>query len=143
MPLIPDALQGRPYRHGWYLSINPQGGPPLAGGPVGTAFNCLLRIEPGNGRIDMMAMPPGFAINEPVHIPSNDPDHEGWLMFVVDQQVGEHEFASEVWIVDGGNVAAPPVAKIKVPVRLRPQVHGWWVPQSQLDQAATLKQAAE
>ncbi|WP_404713382.1 carotenoid oxygenase family protein [Sphingomonas sp. MMS24-J13] len=142
MPRIPDALQGRPYRHGWYLSINPQGGPPLAGGPVGTAFNCLLRIEPGNGRIDAMGLPPGFAINEPIHIPSRDPDHEGWLMFVVDQQVGESDFASEVWIVDGGNVAAPPVAKIKVPVRLRPQVHGWWVPKDQLAQAASLKEAA-
>jgi hypothetical protein len=29
-----------------------------------------------------------------------------------------------------------------VPVRLRPQVHGWWVAKSQLDQAVSLKEAA-
>jgi carotenoid cleavage dioxygenase len=88
-----------------------------------------------------MGLPPGMAINEPVHIPSHDPDHEGWLMFVIDIQEGE-SFRSEVWIVDGGNLSAPPVAKIKVPVRLRPQVHGWWVPKAQLEQAVSLKQAA-
>src|SRR5206468_8819296 len=88
MPRIPDAEQGRPYRRGWYLSMNPEGGPPLPGGPVGTTFNALLRIEPGNGRIEMMPLPPAHAINEPVHVPAADPDKDGWLMFVVDRQAG-------------------------------------------------------
>ena len=71
MPRIPDALHGRPYDHGWYLSMNPEGGPPLIGGPVGTAFNALLRIEPEIGRLDMMSLPFESAINEPVHIPAD------------------------------------------------------------------------
>jgi carotenoid cleavage dioxygenase len=138
MPRIRDVDQGKPYRAAWYLSINPQGAPPLTGGPVGTAFNCLMRIEPGNGRLDVMPLPPGHAINEPVHVPSSKPDHEGWLLFVIDQQTGEDEFRSELWIIDAGNVAAPPVAKIKVPVRMRPQVHGWWVSKAALAMAAAL-----
>lgn len=142
MPRIPNAEQGRPYRRGWYLSMNPQGGPPLPGGPVGTTFNALLRIEPGNGRIDMMGLPPAHAVNEPVHIPAADPDREGWLMMVVDRQAGEDDFRSQLWIVDAGDVAAGPVAKVSLPVRMRPQVHGWWVPMRELENAVSRRRQA-
>jgi hypothetical protein len=37
--------------------MNPQGGPPMLGGPVGINFNCLMRIEPGNGRLSVMGVP--------------------------------------------------------------------------------------
>jgi len=131
MPRIPDAQQGRPYNHAWYLSINPQGFPPLEGGPVGTAFNCLFRIELGNGRLEMMPLDRDMAINEPVHIPAEDPHHEGWLMFVVDRKIADEQ-KSEIWIVDAGEVAKGPIAKVKVPLRLRAQVHGWWVPAREL-----------
>lgn len=135
LPRLRDADQGRPYRAAWYLSMNPEGGPPLAGGPVGTTFNCLLRIEPGNGRIEMMALEPAMAINEPAHVPSKDPHHEGWLLSVVDKQYGEGDYRSELWIIDAGNVAKGAVAKVKMPMRMRPQVHGWWVTADQLAKA--------
>lgn len=135
LPRLRDADQGRPYRATWYLSINPQGGPPLAGGPVGTAFNCLMRLEPGNGRIEVMGLEPAMAINEPAHVPASDPHHEGWLMCVVDKQYGEGDYRSELWIINAGDVAKGAVAKVKVPVRLRPQVHGWWVSAGQLAKA--------
>ena len=135
LPRLRDADQGRPYRAAWYLSMNPQGGPPLAGGPVGTAFNCLLRIEPGNGRIEALGLEPEMAINEPVHIPSKDPQSEGWLLCVVDKKTGEDEHKSELWVLDAGNVAKGPIAKVKVPVQLRPQVHGTWVPAAELKKA--------
>ena len=132
MPRIRDADQGRPYRAGWYLSMNPQGGPPLPGGPVGVAFNALLRIEPGNGRIEALPLDPGMAVNEPVHVPARDPDHEGWLMMVIDRQTGEDDHASELWIVDAGAPGQGPVARISVPLKLRAQVHGTWVPAAAL-----------
>jgi carotenoid cleavage dioxygenase len=132
MPRIRDADQGRPYRAGWYLSVNPQGAPPLPGGPVGAAFHLLIRIEPGTGRLDALGLPPAHAINEPVHVPSAIPDHEGWLIAVVDRQEGETGFRSDIWVINAGDVAAGPVAKIRVPMPLRPQVHGWWVPEGEL-----------
>lgn len=135
MPRVRDADQGRNWRAGWYLSINPQGGPPPLGGPVGVAFNLLFRIEPGNGRLEAMGLPPGSAINEPVHIPSSDPHHEGWLLAVIDHPSGDDSHSSEVWVIDAGEVAKGPIAKVKVPVKLRPQVHGWWVPEAQLAEA--------
>lgn len=141
MPRLRDADQGRPYRAAWYLSMNPQGGPPLPGGPVGAAFNALLRIEPGNGRIDMMGLEPGMAISEPVHVPSAQADHEGWLLTVVDRQTGLVDFQSELWVVDAGAIAAGPVARVPMPLPMRAQVHGAWVSAAQLA-AAKARQPA-
>jgi carotenoid cleavage dioxygenase len=112
--------------------MNPQGGPPLPGGPVGFAFNALLQIEPGNGRIDMMGLDFGMAISEPVHVPSTQAGHEGWLMMVVDQQVGEGDFKSALWVVDAGAIAAGPIARVPMPLPMRAQVHGSWVSAAQL-----------
>ncbi|HEV7632209.1 MAG TPA: carotenoid oxygenase family protein [Steroidobacteraceae bacterium] len=135
LPRLRDADQGRPYDRCWYLSVNPQGGPPLSGGPVGTAFTCLLRLEPATGRIDMMGLPPSMAINEPVHVPGTKPGHDGWLLLTVDREIDAGRHESELWVVDATDVAAGPIAKVKLPVPLRPQVHGWWVPAPELARA--------
>ncbi len=42
------------------------------------------------------------------------------------------DYQSELWILDADNISAAPVARVKVPVPLRPQVHGWWVSAEQL-----------
>jgi carotenoid cleavage dioxygenase-like enzyme len=138
LPRLPDAQQGRPYHHAWYLTMNPEGGPPLTGGPVGTAFNALLRIEPETDRLDMMGLPFECAINEPAHIPADDPNHEGWLLSVVDRKTGD-DYKSELWVIDAGDIAKGPVAKVAMPFRMRPQVHGWWVPMDALKNARAAK----
>jgi carotenoid cleavage dioxygenase-like enzyme len=131
LPRIRDEDQGRPYKVVWMPSMNPQGGPPLSGGPVGTAFNCLLRVDLTTGRVDALGLEPEMAINEPVHIPSARAGHNGWLMMTVDRVAGD-DYKSELWIVDADNIAAGAVAKVRVPVPMRPQVHGWWVPAAEL-----------
>jgi carotenoid cleavage dioxygenase len=141
MPRIPDARQGRPYRIGYYCSVNPQGGPPVVGGPVEAMFNVLFRIDHETGQVDVLGTPPGTAISEPVHIPSAEPGREGWLMMVVDKAIDENAFRSELWIVDAGNISAGPVARVKVPIQLRAQVHGWWVPAAELDKAKAREEA--
>jgi carotenoid cleavage dioxygenase len=143
LPRLADADQGRPYSHAWYLSMNPQGGPPMPGGPVGANFNALLRIEVGNGRLELMGVPPGAAISEPVHVPSNEPGHDGWLLSVIDmpnhpdpsQQV-PGDYTSELWIVHAGEVAKGPVAKVRTGLPLRSQVHGTWVSRDKLNPSA-------
>jgi carotenoid cleavage dioxygenase len=127
-PIIPAARQGRPYDYGWMLTMNPQmQGPPLAGGPVGAMFNLLLRLDFTGKPPQALGLPPAHCFNEPVHVPASDPGHDGWLLTVVDRQTGSDEFEHALWVIDAGNLAAGPVAKIAVPHRLRPQVHGWWV----------------
>lgn len=140
-PVIPAAKQGRRYGHGWMLSMNPDlQGPPLFAGPVGVAFNLLVRLDGMDTATphvsQALPLPPQAGYNEPVHVPAKDPEHDGWLVMIVDRQVGENRFVHEAWVVDAGNLAAGPVAKVAIPARLRPQVHGWWVPQAQLDAAA-------
>ncbi len=128
MPRIADKDMGRPYNVGWYLTMNPQGGRPLLAGPVYMGFNMMLKVAPGKGIVDAMPLPPEHAINEPVHVPSSEPGHEGWLVVMVDRQTGEDDFEHEVWIIDAGKIHEGAVAKVTVPHRQRPQVHGWWVP---------------
>jgi carotenoid cleavage dioxygenase len=131
MPRVPDAVMGRPYSDSWYCSINPNG-PPVFGGIVGVCFTLLFYRDNATGALMPLMLPPGQAINEPVHIPSRTPGHKGWLLAVVDEEGGPEGYEHSLWIIDGGNVPAGPVAKVKVPRRLRPQVHGWWVPKAEL-----------
>jgi carotenoid cleavage dioxygenase-like enzyme len=136
-PVISAACQGRPYTQAWMLTMNPQmQGPPVIGGPVGAMFNMLLRVDFGGRPPQSFALPPGHSINEPVLVPSSQPDQEGWLVAVVDRQLGPTDFSHSAWIFDAGDVGAGPVAKIAIPHRLRPQVHGWWVSAVQLAAAA-------
>lgn len=136
MPRIADADMGRPYANGWYLTVNPEGPPPLLGGPVGSLFNMIMQINAQAGQVvGARQMPPAHAISELVHIPSKQEGHMGYLMAVVDQQVGDDEYLHETWILDANNINADPLARIEIPHRLRPQVHGWWVSQDALEAA--------
>jgi carotenoid cleavage dioxygenase-like enzyme len=144
LPRLADVDQGRSYNRAWYLSMNPQGGPPMPGGPVGINFNALMRIEPGNGRLTVMGVPPGAAISEPVHVPSRDPDHGGWLLSVIDVPNGPpgagppHDYSSELWVIEADEVEKGPIAKVRTGHALRSQVHGAWVGRAVLD-ASKLK----
>jgi carotenoid cleavage dioxygenase-like enzyme len=132
-PVIPATRQGRPYDYGWMLTMNPDmQGPPVFGGPVGAMFNMVMRLDFTGKPPQALALPPAHCIQEPVHVPSASVGHEGWLIAIVDHQSGPDDFAHECWIIEAGNVAAGPVAKIAIPQRLRPQVHGWWVSAAQI-----------
>ena len=135
-PLIPATKQGRPFDYGWMLSMTPEmKGPPVFGGPVGVMFNMLLRLDFTGKPPQALDLPPSHCFQEPVHVPSAAPGHEGWLLAIVDRQTGPDEFEHECWIIDAGKVADGPVAKVSIPKRLRPQVHGWWVSADQLEAA--------
>lgn len=127
-PVIPAAMQGRPQSHGWMLTMNPERqGPPVFGGPVGAMFDMLLRLDFTGAPPRALALPVGSCFNEPVHVPSSEAGHEGWLVTVVDTQTGPDDFTHECWIIPAADPGAGPVARVSLPRRLRPQVHGWWV----------------
>lgn len=136
-PVIPADRQGREYSHGWMLTMNPKmEGPPLAGGPVGVMFNMLIRLDFTGRPPQALPLPPGHCFNEPVHVPSAAPGHEGWLLTLVCEQAGPDDFRQILWILNGGDIEVGPVAKVHIPKRMRPQVHGWWVSAAQLAAAA-------
>lgn len=133
LPMLPAKFQGRPYTHAWLPTMNPEmQGPPVLGGPVGVMFNLLLRIDFTGGPPQALALPPGACLNEPVHVPAEDPAHGGWLLTVVQQQTGPETFENSLWILAADDLPAGPVATVAIPKPLRAQVHGWWVPAEQM-----------
>jgi carotenoid cleavage dioxygenase len=133
LPVIAARDQGRAYTRAWLLTMNPElQGPPVAGGPVGAMFNTLLRLDFNGAPPRALALPPAHCFSEPVHVPSARAGHGGWLLTVVDKQLAPTEFTHALWILQADDPSTGPVARIPIPRRLRPQVHGWWVPAKQL-----------
>ncbi|MGX7895960.1 carotenoid oxygenase family protein [Tsuneonella sp. HG222] len=124
--------QARKYEIGYYACFDPQYGPPIMHGLVGAGFNTLIRINVQTGELTPLFIGPDRSINEPVHIASDDEGHEGWLAAVVDT---DSTMQSELWILEAAALPKGPVAKIRLGRRLRPQIHGTWVPMRELEMA--------
>jgi carotenoid cleavage dioxygenase len=92
-PIIPAKSQGRPYKTGWMLTMNPERqGPPVMGGPVLGMFDMLVRLDGMDTAspqvTQALPMQPGWCYNEPVHVPAATAGHDGWLVMMVDHQTG-------------------------------------------------------
>ncbi|MCP5146272.1 MAG: carotenoid oxygenase family protein [Gammaproteobacteria bacterium] len=124
MPRVADKDLMKDYDIGYYAIINPELGPPQLSGPVYVGFNALVRIEMKSGRQTQFNMGNMYVFNEPVHIASKQPGHEGYLAVVIDDF---NTFRSEIGLFEAADITKGPIARIKLPVRLRPQVHGNWV----------------
>jgi carotenoid cleavage dioxygenase len=92
---------------------------------VGAGFNTLTRLEVKSGRMTDLFMGPTSTVQEHVHVPSSRPGHEGYLVYIVDRH---DENQAELHVTEAQNLEKGPVARIKVPMRLRSGVHANWVP---------------
>lgn len=127
-PVIPAAQQGYAYDHAWMLTFNPQRtAPPVVGGVGNALFDTLLRIDFTGKPPQAFTLPANGGFNEPVHVPSREPGHEGWLLAVADFELSPESSEHACLIFNAGDVAAGPVAKVILPRRQRPQIHGCWV----------------
>jgi len=133
MPRVAASDVGQPYTFGYYATYDPSQGPPNIHGVVGAGFNSLLKVNVTTGQIEALALGPDRSVSEPVHIPAEGAGHSGWLAMVVDTH---SSMTSELWIAEAANLGKGPVAKVALPVRLRPQIHGTWVGNAELKQAA-------
>ncbi|HTX24349.1 MAG TPA: carotenoid oxygenase family protein [Steroidobacteraceae bacterium] len=125
MPRIAEKDMLVDYAVGYYQSFDPSVGPPLLAGPVGAGFNTILRIELASGKLTRLPMDRRSTVQEHVHIPSKQPGHEGYLAFLVDL----HDvYQSEMFVVEAARLERGPLARIRIPLRLRVGVHGNWVP---------------
>ena len=129
MPRTAAKDQCYPYEIGYYACYDPSVGPPVIHSVVGAGFNTLIRLGVNSGAIEALPLGPDRSINEPIHIAAKDPAHEGWLAAVVDTH---STMTSELWFVEAANIPAGPIAKVKLGRRLRPQIHGWWVTETEL-----------
>ena len=71
-----------------------------------------------------------MTIQEEVHIPSKTPGHEGYLALVADLHDTQ---LSDMLVFEAEHVDKGPIATVHLPLRLRNQVHGNWVPAEELE----------
>lgn len=123
-PRIADKDHMKDYEIGYYINYDPANGEPLMCGPTYMGFNTLTRMNVKEGTHTSFTMGPGFTFNESIHIASKQPGHEGYLAMVVDLH---EEWLSDVVILEAAHIERGPIARIKMPKRLKNQIHGVWV----------------
>jgi carotenoid cleavage dioxygenase-like enzyme len=125
-PVVAARDHMKPYRIGYYQMFDPNVGPPRIAGPVGVGFNTVARVDHDTGELRSWSPGPAHTVQEHIHIPSRSDGHEGYLAFAVDL----HEtMSSEIQLVAAEHPEHGPLARIRMPIRLRNQVHGSWVAQ--------------
>ena len=129
MPRIADKDAMTDYTVGYYQTFDPRNGPPMIAGPVGAGFNTILRLNVKTGEIRSLSLGPQTTVQEHIHIASKTPGHEGYLAFVADLH---DQNLSEAIIIEAEHPENGPVCRIKLPLRLRTQVHGTWVEADQV-----------
>jgi carotenoid cleavage dioxygenase len=132
MPTIARRDHMRDYEIGYYQRFDPKVGPPLVAGPVGGGFNTVSRLNVKTGAVSNFAMDQRSTVQEHVHVPSKQPGHEGYLLFVVDRHDTQ---LSEIFVLEAEHLERGPVARVQVPLRLRVGVHGNWVPREEFKRA--------
>lgn len=133
-PRIDDRMAGKPYRHGWMITYDmakPYNGPP---GPFAGVINTLTHFDVVSGEEQSWWVGPDGSIQEPCFIPRGPgaAEGDGWLVALVDDHVRNY---SDLCIFDALDVARGPIARAKLPIRLRQGLHGNWAAADQLEAA--------
>ena len=93
--------------------------------------NAWYRFDHLTGAIDKFAAGDSHGMSEPQFVPRSPTaaEGDGYLIGVVNDF---RALRSELVVVDAMDLAAGAVARVKLPFRLHMQVHGWWVPRTEL-----------
>ena len=120
MPRTDDRYQGRAYRHGYMIVYRSADGSSSTG-----------HLDLQTGELETYNPGPGDTVQECQFVPKrgDSPEGEGWLLVPV-ARVSKGR--SDLVVLDAQNLAAGPIATIKLPVRVRATFHGCWVPEETL-----------
>ena len=135
LPRTDERYWSRPYNVGFMPCMDPTK-PRSASmaGNVGMTLNTWVRFDHDKGSSQTYFPGENYTLQECQFVPksADAPEGCGFLMGVANNF---DTMLSELHILDAEDIAAGPVAKVKLPVRLRQGVHGHWVDQQQLDSA--------
>lgn len=125
-PRIDDRFSAGLYRHGWMLTYDfdkPYNGP---AGPFAGTLNTLTHVDVTTGEEWNWWAGPDSGIQEPCFIPrsADAVEGDGYLVALVDNHITNY---SDLCIFEAQDVATGPLARAKLPVRLRQGLHGNWV----------------
>ncbi len=101
-------------------------------------FNQLAHVNVKTGTTDAWFPGDGQCFQEPIFVPRSDdaPEGDGYVIALLNHLNGDN---TELVVLNSLNMAAGPVARIKIPFRLRMSLHGNWTPAKALE--AVRKQA--
>lgn len=134
-PRIDDRFAGKAYRHGWQITYDfskPYNGGP---GPFVGVLSTLTHYDHQSGQEQSWWAGPDSAFQEPCFIPrsADAPEGDGWLVALVDNHITNY---TELCIFKALDLVAGPVARVRLPLRLRQGLHGNWVPAKKLEAAS-------
>ncbi len=121
LPVIDERRTGLPYRYAYALGLPAE----MAESLVGEAP--LVKHDLDGGSKEVHAFGPGRVAGEFVFVPRR-PDaaeDDGWLMGFVTEADG---CSTALEVLEARDIAAPPVAAIRLPHRIPPGIHGAWLP---------------
>jgi carotenoid cleavage dioxygenase-like enzyme len=116
MPRTDDRYQGLPYKHGYLI---------VARGPEGGS--ATGHVDVVTGVVSSYSFGPRTGVHEAQFVPrtADSVEGDGWLLVIVNHMDANH---SDLAILNALDVAAGPVATLRLPVRVRSTFHGTWVP---------------
>jgi len=131
-PRIDERYAGQPYRHGWMLVMDPD--KPFEGPGArasGFRMNQIGHIDLATGKSDAWYCGPQSIIQEPQFIPRSrsSAEGDGYIIALVDNVVTNY---SDLAIFDALKLADGPIARAKLPFRVRSGLHGNWADESKL-----------
>jgi carotenoid cleavage dioxygenase-like enzyme len=131
MPRTGERYQTRPYRYGYVTLLDPER-PLNVASTIGVGWNTLARVDLATGTMARWYAGDRTTLQEPQFVPRSPdaPEGDGWLLSVLTRVDGD--WRTEVGVFDAQRIAQGPVARIRMPFRIRGAVHGTWVDQALL-----------
>lgn len=133
---IDDRYQGRAFRYGFlgYADTTKPWDEKLGGPMRGRVTNSYGRFDFQTGKVDSLFAGPTHMLSEVCFAPRSPdaPEGDGWILGVANN-AATHK--SELIIGDTRDLAAGPVARVKLPFKAPGQIHGNWAPRWDLDKA--------
>jgi carotenoid cleavage dioxygenase-like enzyme len=130
---IDDRYVCKKYNHFWQARIDPtrKYDAAVCGSPAGGLFNCIGHYTWNDRTEDVYWAGPRATFQEPTFIPKEGgTEGEGWIIALFNHL---DKLRNDIVILDALNVAAGPVAAIRLPFKLRLGLHGNFVDQRDID----------
>jgi carotenoid cleavage dioxygenase len=125
-PRIDERFGLSRHRYGYVVASDPSRDFD-GGGIFGPAFNTIARFDFSTGDVSRYQLDAKSTAQEPVFVPrhADAEEGDGYLLALVNRF---ETMLNELVLLDARDLAAGPMAVIKLPVRLRNGIHGNWVP---------------
>ncbi len=124
-PRIDERYVSQPYRHGYMLIFDTSKPYAGEGGAFNAVLNTLTHYDLETGEENSWWMGDFGSLQEPCFIPKS-PDAaegEGYLVCLMDDHLRNYSYLT---FFDAQQVSQGPIAKAKLPFRLRQGLHGNW-----------------